>query len=119
MTSREIGNLSALLRVPGPHPGGQFIARARRGPHPAVHQCRMVQFKKVFLGEDPGPTPGPPVPRSASGPAASTTTWKMLVHRPDHTFFEMWELLLRRLFQGRRHRDGLGTPDAALQAPGG
>ena len=37
---RDPGDLFALLRIPGPHPGGQFLPGARRGPHPAVHQCR-------------------------------------------------------------------------------
>ncbi len=49
----------------------------------------MVQFKKVFLGEDPGPTPGRQFPEVRPGRRQAQRPGKRRLHRRHHTFFEM------------------------------
>ncbi len=69
----------------------------------------MVQFKNVFTGMEKRPYDGRPRRRSASAPAASTTTSKTWATRaPPHVLRDAGQLLVRRLLQGPGDRAGPG-----------
>jgi hypothetical protein len=87
----------------------------------------MNQFVPIFLNERapdvdkwpgaiPAARPAPPTPRSASAPAANTTTSKTSAWTLITTLFrDAGQLELRRLFQEGSHRLGVGTGDGSLE----
>ena len=119
MTSREIREkFLSFFATKGHTRRGQLIAGARRRPDPAVHQRRHGAVQEGLPGRrDPALHPGRQLPEVRPGRRQAQRPGKRRPHRPaPYLLRDAGQLLLRRLFQGRGHRDGLGTSDRALQA---
>ena len=103
---RDQAEVPRLFRDPRPHRGAVVAAGPAQRPDPDVHQCRdgAVQERLHRPREAPLHAGGDRAEMRARRRQAQRPRQCRLHRAPPHVFRDARQLLVRRLFQGPRHR---------------